>query len=487
MPDLVTVSYGQTGASQSVNALGMRAMQARAYDARNAQYLLVKAPPASGKSRALMFIGLDKLENQGLTKVIVAVPERSIGASFRTTKLSEGGFHSDWIVNEKWNLTTGAGNAGKVTAFVEFMQSDDTNLICTHATLRFAFDRLGSSAFETSVIAVDEFHHASADADSRLGEVVRGLMENKRTHIVAMTGSYFRGDSLPVLRPEDEEKFTRVSYTYYEQLNGYRDLKTLGIGYHFYRGHYGDAIGEILDSTKKTIVHIPAVQSAASSGRKYEEVDRILDHLGEFVGVDEQTGIQTVRTHDGRTIRLADLVTEDGRDRVINTLRNIQARDDLDIIIALGMAKEGFDWIWCEHALTVGYRGSLTEIIQIIGRATRDAPGKYHAQFTNLIAEPDATSDTVTGAVNSMLKAIACCLLMEQVLAPNFNFRTRASDDDITGGSQTPDIVYQALKTLSRFTALHRLPATVLNKSFRAIWSTSWPQSFRMKPSFVRP
>ena len=54
------------------------------------------------------------------------------------------------------------------------------------------------------------------------------------------------------------------------------------------------------------------------------------------------------------------------------------------------MAKEGFDWPWCEHALTVGYRGSLTEIIQIIGRATRDSPNKTHAQFTNLIAQPDA-------------------------------------------------------------------------------------------------
>jgi hypothetical protein len=32
-----------------------------------------------------------------------------------------------------------------------------------------------------------------------------------------------------------------------------------------------------------------------------------------------------------------------------------------------------------------------------------------------------------------MLKAIACSLLMEQVLAPNFNFRTRREDDDITG------------------------------------------------------
>lgn len=441
MDNFVTVKYGQTGASKSLNALGMRDMQARAYDSRNAQYLLVKAPPASGKSRALMFIGLDKLENQGLFKVIVAVPERSIGSSFRSTKLTDHGFFRDWEVEDRWNLTSGGGNSGKVKAFQEFMSSDAAILVCTHATLRFAFDAVGPNAFDTSVVAVDEFHHVSADADSRLGEVVRSLMDGGKAHIVAMTGSYFRGDTLPVLRPEDEEKFTRVSYTYYEQLNGYRDLKTLGIGYHFYRGHYGDAIGEILDSNKKTIVHIPAVQSAASSGDKYVEVDRILDHLGDFVEKDPSTGIQTVRTPDGRLLKVADLVTEDGRDAVVASLRNIQSRDDMDIIIALGMAKEGFDWVWCEHALTVGYRGSLTEIIQIIGRATRDAPGKHHSQFTNLIAEPDASSETVTGAVNNMLKAIACSLLMEQVLAPNFNFRTRPTDDDITGAPQTT-VVY---------------------------------------------
>ena len=89
------------------------------------------------------------------------------------------------------------------------------------------------------------------------------------------------------------------------------------------------------------------------------------------------------------------------------------------------MAKEGFDWIWCEHALTVGYRSSLTEIIQIIGRATRDAEGKTHARFTNLIAEPDASEEAVTDAVNDTLKAIAASLLMEQVLAPKFNFHTQ--------------------------------------------------------------
>jgi hypothetical protein len=97
-------------------------------------------------------------------------------------------------------------------------------------------------------------------------------------------------------------------------------------------------------------------------------------------------------------------------------------RDHIDVIVALGMAKEGFDWIWCEHALTVGYRSSLTEIVQIIGRATRDAEGKERSRFTNLIAEPSADQGIVAEAVNDMLKAISASLLMEQVLAPRYEF-----------------------------------------------------------------
>ena len=442
MADFVTVSYAQTGASQTTNQYGMRAMQARAFDARNSQYLLVKAPPASGKSRALMFIGLDKLENQGIAKVIVAVPERSIGASFKSTPLSEGGFFRDWEVNPQWNLTD-VGGAQKTKAFADFMASEDSILVCTHATLRFAFDQLGAAAFANSMIAVDEFHHVSADENNRLGEVVRALMEDGRSHIVAMTGSYFRGDTAPVLHPEDEARFTRVSYTYYEQLSGYRYLKTLGIGYHFYRGRYVDAINEILDPNLKTIVHIPHVRSSESTTDKYDEVDRILDHLGDVIGKDPVTGFDLVRRADGKLIKVADLVNDDiGREKVMLALRDIKGRDDVDIIIALGMAKEGFDWIWCEHVLTVGYRGSLTEVIQIIGRSTRDAPGKSHAQFTNLIAEPDASAERVTDAVNNMLKAIACSLLMEQVLAPNFKFKTKADADELDGSRRESDIVY---------------------------------------------
>lgn len=435
MPDIVFVTYNQTGQSTKTNPMGMRDMQARAFEARDSQYLLLKAPPASGKSRALMFLALDKLKNQGIEKVIVAVPERSIGSSFAKTDLESHGFFANWEPNDQYNLCTPGSDVSKskVQAFHNFIDNDEQILICTHATLRFACEELDEAKFNKTLLAIDEFHHVSADINSRLGELLRAIMLKSSAHIIAMTGSYFRGDSVPVLKPEDEAKFTKVTYNYYDQLNGYTYLKSLGIGYHFYQGRYTTAILEVLDTDKKTILHIPNVNSGESTKEKHNEVDFILDAIGSVVKQDADTGIIYVKRHsDGKVLKVADLVedTPRERDKIVNYLRKIEFVDDMDLIIALGMAKEGFDWPFCEHALTVGYRGSLTEIIQIIGRATRDSSNKTHAQFTNLIAQPDATDDLVKLSVNNMLKAITASLLMEQVLAPNWKFKTKLSDDD---------------------------------------------------------
>ena len=443
MENIINVTYETTGQTTAVNEMGMRPMQARAYAARNSQYILLKAPPASGKSRALMFIALDKLKTGSVKKVIVAVPERSIGKSFLSTELVKYGFHSDWQVSGKYNLCVPGGENSKVETFKEFMDSDETVLLCTHATLRFAFDKIGAARFGNCLVAVDEFHHVSADYESKLGELVRALMQQENVHILAMTGSYFRGDGIPVLSYEDEAKFYKVTYNYYEQLNGYTYLKSLGIGFHFYSGKYTSAIMEVLDTDKKTILHIPSVNSGESTKDKYIEVDTIIDAIGTVDHVDSETNIIFVsRRSDGKIIKVADLVNDNAaeREKVVEYLRNVTDVDDVDLIIALGMAKEGFDWPFCEHALTVGYRGSLTEIIQIIGRCTRDSENKTHAQFTNLIAEPDAESEEVVESVNNMLKAITASLLMEQVLAPNFNFKPKppeGSDEDKADDART--------------------------------------------------
>ena len=431
MKNIVEVNYSSTGESTKTDAMGMRQMQARAYAKRDAQYLLLKAPPASGKSRALMFLALYKLRHQGIRKVIVAVPECTIGASFAPTPLSRFGFFADWQPDSRYNLCTPDSDtsAGKVNLFKEFMGNDADILICTHATLRFAFEQLSSADFDGCLLAIDEFHHSSADKqENRMGDLVHKVLYESSAHIIAMTGSYFRGDNVPVMMPEDEARFERVVFSYYDQLNGYTYLKSLGIGHHFYQGRYLDALGEVLDTDKKTILHIPNVNSGESTGDKNREVGEIIGIIGELDKQDPETKILYVKRHgDGKILKIADLVddTPVNRSKVEAYLSTAKGRDDLDIIIALNKAKEGFDWPWCEHALTVGYRASLTEIIQIIGRATRDCPGKEHTQFTNLIAAPRATNDEVTLSVNNMLKAITASLLMEQVLAPDFKFLNR--------------------------------------------------------------
>ncbi|HEA52021.1 DEAD/DEAH box helicase [Marinobacter antarcticus] len=430
----VSVSYARNGSSTKSNELGMRPMQERAFERRGEQYLLIKSPPASGKSRALMFIALDKLYNQGLKQAIIVVPEKSIGASFVDEPLSDFGFWADWHVEPKWNLCNAPGtdNGGKVKSVGAFLASEDRVLVCTHATFRFAVEQFGTEAFDDRLIAVDEFHHVSANPDNRLGSHLGDFIARDKVHIVAMTGSYFRGDAEAVLAPTEEARFDTVTYTYYEQLNGYEYLKQLDIGYFFYSGSYADSILEVLNPNEKTIIHIPNVNSRESTKDKIREVEHIIEELGDWQGTDPKTGFQLVKTSSGKLLRIADLVDDDAskRDRVSAALKDSTQknnRDHVDIIIALGMAKEGFDWIWCEHALTVGYRSSLTEIVQIIGRSTRDAPGKTRARFTNLIAEPDASEQAVTEAVNDTLKAIAASLLMEQVLAPRFEFKPKAT------------------------------------------------------------
>lgn len=430
----VSIAMASNGAASTPNVLGMRVMQERAYAKRGEQYLLIKSPPASGKSRALMFIALDKLNEQGLKQALIIVPERSIGGSFADEPLTRYGFHYDWQVRPQWNLCNAPGAdepqvaKSKVQAVRQFLESSDKTLVCTHATFRFAVDELGIEAFDDRLLAIDEFHHVSADPNNILGQQLSSFIARDKVHMVAMTGSYFRGDSVAVLNPSDESKFESVVYTYYEQLNGYRWLKSLDIGYFFYSGRYVDAVVKVLDPALKTIVHIPNVNSRESLQDKGREVSEIMDSLGTWQGVDPVTGFHLVAAKDGRTLKVADLVDDTDQARRTKVLSSLKDpahknnRDHVDVIIALGMAKEGFDWIWCEHALTIGYRSSLTEIVQIIGRATRDAEGKTKARFTNLIAEPSAEQSLVTEAVNDMLKAISASLLMEQVLAPKYEF-----------------------------------------------------------------
>ena len=100
---------------------------------------------------------------------------------------------------------------------------------------------------------------------------------------------------------------------------------------------------EVLDTNKKTILHIPNVNAGESTKDKYQEVDTILDQIGEVTYQDAETGVIFLkRDSDGKILKVANLVDDNpnNRDRMVSYLRNIKTVDDMDLIIALGMAKE---------------------------------------------------------------------------------------------------------------------------------------------------
>ena len=174
----------------------------------------------------------------------------------------------------------------------EFLKDPNSSiLVCTHATFRFACEDLKKNIFDKTVLAIDEFHHVSSEEGNKLGELLKQIMSKSSAHIVAMTGSYFRGDSVPVLDSEDESKFKTVIYNYYQQLNGYTYLKSLGLGFHFYQGQYTSAIMEVLDTNKKTIIHIPHPNSNESTKDKINEVGFIISNIGLKILISSDLGI----------------------------------------------------------------------------------------------------------------------------------------------------------------------------------------------------
>ena len=180
-------------------SMGMPEIHARAFEARHSQYLLIKAPPASGRVAGADVPGagqaLQPGTEEGHCRRAGTVDRRFVRqhGSHRSRLLRRLGFH------DRNNLCTPGGESSKVEAVKRFLAGPTAIMVCTHATLRFAFDAIEVEHIQRALLAIDEFHHVSADQDNRLGEVVRSVMANTTAHVVAMTGSYFRGDAVPVL------------------------------------------------------------------------------------------------------------------------------------------------------------------------------------------------------------------------------------------------------------------------------------------------
>lgn len=122
---------------------------------------------------------------------------------------------------------------------------------------------------------------------------------------------------------------------------------SFGIATCFYLRSYLTALDMPVDVSCCTIIHIPSVNSAASTCDCTKAVAAILALIGTVASQDEATGITTLCSHvDGRLLCVAALVNVLRRDCVLQTYCCMCQAAQLDIQLALGMAMLRLAWPW---------------------------------------------------------------------------------------------------------------------------------------------
>ena len=430
-----------------------REMQVESITAlKDAKYPMWQAPTGCGKSKAITAVASLQQKNHGIRHTIILTPQTIQGKSYNdNTMWVQGIGKVEWVVSPMDRLTSPTtSDLVKREQLIEFLRSGRKNLVCTYSTFILAYKSLSEAErFELlsdGFICVDECHHLAFSRNGQraefneLGRIVDEVIEKIPTCRVGMaTATFCRGDLGAILKPETFAKFTNYDYAYdryFAQMEHLESFEFKFIPYRRKRGKYQPAkiISDMFNEwNAKTIIYVPNVNSSCSHG-KHHEVQKILEGLGKdkngkFDYPEDENGVIQVARKNGKKLRVINLVEENGRDAKKAYIDDIRSnkdpvvrqenKDKLDVIIALGMFKEGADWEFAERSFIIGYRGSLVELVQITGRLFRDVPGKKHVQVVHLIEATLGTEKSeFHGDLNKMMIAVFGVMLMENIFDP---------------------------------------------------------------------
>lgn len=419
----------------------MRDWQVHAFEQlQAAPFMILNAPMGSGKSWLMCVLSAFKIKQDGLRSIIV-VPQTIIGSGFiKANVLLPDGEKLQWEI--KNNLCVDDFSKGTVNFFIQWLESVPTNfsessILCTHATLVQAYKKLKAEdrlhLFKNILLWIDEAHHIKnvaienldgAVSNNGIGELVAYLLDNHNENIQLglTTASFFRGDKASLLTDRMEEKFKRFNLPYDEYLRSMKHLESFSFDFVLTGHNYVKGIEQIIKSRKgKDIIYIPHRTASHSTGQKYQEVRNIIEAYGE-ISHQTEDGITIVQGQSGE-LKILDLVSEEYRQQKKNYLNNPVLKKDpaaLDVIIALGMFKEGADWPYADRCIIVGTRSSLLDVFQMIGRPFRDAENKKHVELIQLLpfSLDQQDDDSFRENLNNYLKAIYASLILENILNP---------------------------------------------------------------------
>lgn len=445
----------------------MRGWQVSAFETlKNVSHMILNAPMGSGKSWMMCFLSAFKMKKNHNIRCIITVPQTIIASGFLKEKLQmPDGENINWKVGH--NLCNKKLSQGTVKYIVNWLSKlnyesqDDRILICTHATITKVYQKLEIlgrlDLLNNLILWVDEAHHIKninvnnegIIIGNALGNLVRNLVykQNDNVEVGLTTASFFRGDRSTLITPSMEESFVRFNLPYDDYLKSMIHLKSFSFDFLLCDYDYTQAIEIIAkERTGKDIIYIPHPMSKHSTRNKFQEItDMICKYQNVHGGIVEPQNNQGLIVLSGinKNFKILDLVDDKDRDKKKDYINNKALKDDsnsLDIIFALGMFKEGANWIWADRSIIVGIRNSLVDLVQMVGRLFRDAPGKEHVEVIQLLPFTMNQQDKkFEKNLNNYLKAIFSSLILEDILEP-IKIKNPVKKESVQGNYAEPDL-----------------------------------------------
>lgn len=456
-----TLTAGQHPVEDAVSAAGamkLRGWQKDGYKALRGHPLrILLAPTGSGKSTLIKALAWDDLDSDPKARVVIAVPQTLIGDSFDAVDLLIDRRLARWSVDRR--LLSGAGSVEALVAFVRDGAKDGRSLVCTHATLVRAHQILMAGAKETPSpwagvsLFIDEAHHSTAvDLDpevdvpleqqeaalrNQLGRVVAHWLERAPGPLLLATATWMRSDLMGIIPKSRRDDFTRFVHTMEAHLEAMQHLRE--VSFRFLIGNPLETLRAIYaEGNKKTIAYLPQVNTPymQAAGGKEKVLESYQKAIGKEVARDAWTTTVQHLPKGGKPlrVRMLDFVSLEGRDERKDTLRaGIRAgggKATPDLLWALNLGKEGFDWAELERAIVIGERGSPVDVLQMMGRILRDYPGKARVEF-NMVLPYEGKGAADVEQVRNYIKTILASMVVEWPLRlPKIGAAGSKAEDD---------------------------------------------------------
>ena len=427
----------------------MREMQKEAFNQLvDKMFAILNAPTASGKSLAICWLTARYLKLYPDRLTIISVPQTIIGESFK-------GFYglsfedqngnpvidevdTDWApLHYLFDLNTDS-NSSQIKSFLSNKRNskdiNDRVLVCSHASLVRAYQK-HPELFKNINIVIDEAHRSKCtEVDglqiyNKLGSIVSKALRKPELNInlLLSTATMFRGDKIEIVPQKYLDKFSTFHYPMDKYLADCHWLRSFSYDFAMYDKDWGGRLKDVLKENKKTIIYLPPVNSKYYSyGSKEEDLEKIYQAIAgkeNYEMKEEANGLILIKKGN-RWLKVVNLV-EDSAIRDVRKQLVIDAHDHkdnskIDIIIALNMFREGANWKWAERSVIIGTKGSLTDMVQILGRLFRDAEGKEHIEAIQLLPYSFDQSDKVKfkDNLNEFSKVIFATMLIQDAISP---------------------------------------------------------------------